>query len=52
MPTQENPDKNSLTDIKRFLGSDGNPVSNTEFSEFWKSLSNEEKDEYKNAELK
>jgi hypothetical protein len=28
-----------------------NPVSMDEFNEFWKSLSDEEKDEFKNTEL-
>lgn len=51
MPTQENPDKNSLTDLKKFLGADGRPVDNTEFTEFWKSLTDEEKAEFKSAKL-
>jgi hypothetical protein len=51
MPTQENPNQNSLTDLKRYLGTDESPVSNAEWVEFWKSLSDEEKAEFRNAEL-
>lgn len=51
MPTQEHPDQNSLTDLKRFLGTPEQPVSNAEWVEFWKSLTDEEKDEFRNAEL-
>lgn len=51
MPTQENPDQNSLTDLKRFLGTSERPVDNAEWVAFWKSLSDEEKEEFRNATL-
>lgn len=52
MPTQENPDQNSILDLKRYLGTPERPVNNTEWIEFWKSLSDEEKDEFRKSELK
>lgn len=52
MPTQENPNENSLTELKRFLGTNERQVDNVEFTEFWKSLTDEEKDEFRNAKLK
>lgn len=52
MPTQESPDQNSLTDLKKFLGTSERPVDNTEWVAFWKSLSDEEKAEFRSAELK
>lgn len=48
MPENEN----GLVDIKRFLETPERPISNAEFSEFWKSLTEEEKDEFRKAELK
>lgn len=44
-------DKNTMMDLKKFLGTEENPVSNTEMAEFWKSLTDEEKEEFKNTEL-
>jgi hypothetical protein len=44
-------EKNSVSDIRRYLSTPDNPVSMEEFTVFWKSLSDEEKDEYKNTEL-
>lgn len=52
MPTQENPDENSLTELKRYLGTNERKVDNVEFTEFWKSLTDEEKLEFRFAELK
>lgn len=43
--------ENSIVDIKKFLSTGENPVSGTEFAEFWKGLTEEEKDEYKNTPL-
>ena len=51
MPTQENPGQNSLTDLKKFLGTPDRPVNNAEWVEFWKSLTEEEKADFRNAEL-
>lgn len=42
---------NSIVEIKKYL-SDGKELLSTEFDEFWKSLTQEEKDEFKRAELK
>lgn len=49
---------NSIADLKRYLSSGTNylgepiePVSMTEFNDFWKSLSDQEKEEFKNTEL-
>lgn len=42
---------NSMTQIREFLSTPEKPVSMAEFSEFWKSLSEDEKNEYKNADL-
>ncbi len=44
--------ENSMQDIRRFLTNSERPVTMAEFSEFWKSLTEEEKAEYKNADLK
>lgn len=52
MPKQENSDQNSLTDLKRFFGTNERQVDNVEFTEFWKSLTDEEKDEFRNAKIK
>lgn len=43
--------KNSIVDIKKYLTTDDMPVSSKEMSDFWNSLSEDEKEEYKNAEL-
>lgn len=44
--------ENSISDIKKYLEVEGMPIQNNEFMEFWKSLSDEEKLEFKNTELK
>jgi hypothetical protein len=44
--------ENSIVDIKRYLSTPENPLSNAEFTEFWNSLTVEEKNEFKRAELK
>lgn len=38
-------------DLKGFFGTEENPVTPKEMTEFWKSLTDEEKDYYKNAKL-
>lgn len=45
-------DKNSIVDIKKFLATPERPVDSKEMTDFWSSLSDEEKEEFKNAELK
>lgn len=44
--------KYSLVDLKKFLSTEDRPVSSSEMQEFWISLSKEEKEEFKNTELK
>lgn len=43
---------NSMSDIKKFLSTPENPVTGKEAIDFWTSLSEEEKEEFRNAELK
>lgn len=43
---------NSLPELMRFLSTPDRPVKSAEFQEFWKELTDEEKDEFKNTELK
>lgn len=43
--------KNSIADLKRYLSTEEQPVSNTEMTEFWQSLTDEEKAEFKDTEL-
>lgn len=44
--------ENSIVEIKKYLSDGGEPLSTKEFHEFWGSLTQEEKDEFKRAELK
>lgn len=44
--------ENSIVEIKKYLSDSGELLSGEEFAEFWKSLTQEEKDEFKRAELK
>lgn len=44
--------ENSIVEIKKYLSDGGESLSTKEFTEFWNSLSEEEKDEFKRAELK
>jgi hypothetical protein len=48
MPEQEN----SISDLKKYLGTPERPVSMQEMNEFWKSLTEEEKEEFKRTPLK
>ena len=41
--------KNSIADLKRYLGTPERPVSNQEMQEFWSSLTDEEKVEFKDT---
>lgn len=44
--------ENSLREIMDFLGSDPqHPLKDGEFSDFWKSLTDEERDEFRKADL-
>jgi hypothetical protein len=47
-----NGEENSITEIMKFFASDPqHPLKEHEFAEFWKSLTNEEKDEFRKADL-
>ena len=41
----------SVTDLKAFFSTPEKPVSPKEMTEFWKSLSEEEKEEFRTADL-
>lgn len=42
---------NSIVEIKKFLSTPDHPVTTSEMSEFWTSLTDEEKEEFRNTEL-
>lgn len=44
-------DLNSITDLKTFFSTPEKPVSLQEIREFYRDLSEDEKDYYKNADL-
>jgi len=44
--------ENSLVEIKQYLSTPENPLSTKEFQEFWSTLTEEEKHEFKTTELK
>lgn len=39
--------ENSINDVRKFLNTPENPITMSEFQEFWQSLTDEEKEEYK-----
>lgn len=43
---------NSIVEIKQYLTTPGDPLASKEFQDFWNSLTQAEKDEFKRAELK
>lgn len=43
---------NSITDLKKYLGTPERPVTMEEFKDFWAACSEAEKEEFKAAELK
>jgi len=43
---------NSLLDLMKFFSTPERPVGSKEMQEFWRDLSEEEKEEFRNAELK
>jgi hypothetical protein len=46
-------DMNSITDIMKFFATDAEPpLGPGEFKEFWQSLSEEEKNEFRKADLR
>lgn len=44
-------EQNSIVQIQKFLSTPDRPVKTAEFSEFWKSLTDAEKLEFKSADL-
>lgn len=42
---------NRIVEIKKYLSTPENPLTTKEFQEFWSELTEEEKDEFKKAEL-
>jgi hypothetical protein len=44
--------ENSIVDLKKFLGTPERPVSMQEMNDFWGSLTDEEKQEFRSAPLK
>lgn len=42
---------NTLLEMMKYLSTEDRPVQSQEFTEFWKTLSVEEKDEFKSAKL-
>lgn len=44
-------EENSISDIRRYFERDAKPMEANEFVVFWKSLTDEEKDEFKKADL-
>lgn len=52
MMSEENPEENSITEIRAFFASDPeHPLKENEFAEFWKSLTEAEKNEFRHADL-
>lgn len=43
--------QNSIVEIQKFLSTPDKPLKTAEFSEFWKSLTEAEKLEFKSADL-
>lgn len=43
--------ENSIKDLMKAFGTEANPIKTSEFTEFWKSLTEAEKVEFKTADL-
>lgn len=43
--------ENSIADIRRFFSENARPLEQNEFVQFWQSLSDADKDEFKKADL-
>lgn len=41
----------NINELKKYLGTDERPVDMQEMNDFWKSLTEDEKKEFKNTEL-
>lgn len=51
MADEKSEDKNSIGDLKKYLSTPERPVSMQEMNEFWQSLTEVEKKEFKNTDL-
>jgi hypothetical protein len=49
--SEEHPGENTISQIREFLTGD-RPLKQGEFVEFWKTLTEEEKHEFRNADLR
>jgi hypothetical protein len=49
--SEEQPEENSISEIRAFL-TGGKELKQGEFVEFWKSLTDEEKHEFRHADLR
>jgi hypothetical protein len=49
--TVEQAEGNSISDIRRFFTEGARPLEQNEFVRFWQHLSDEDKDEFKHADL-
>ena len=53
MPSLENPNENTIPEIRDFFDeTPGMPLKPMEFIEFWRSLSDKERSEFRKANLK
>jgi uncharacterized protein YdaT len=43
--------QNTISEIKKYFEKDAEPISTAEFNEFWKSLSEQEKEEFRTSDL-
>jgi hypothetical protein len=48
----EIPGRNRLPDIKKYLEIDGEALTTAEFTEFWNSCTDEEREEFRTTPLK
>lgn len=44
-------DDNSIADIRRFFSENARPLEQNEFVQFWQHLSDQDKEEFKKADL-
>lgn len=51
MGEQDGKKENSIVDIKKYFSTSGEPLTTKEFTDFWNSCSEEEKDEFRKADL-
>lgn len=49
--TEDNSIRHSLPDLMRFLSTPEHPITSAEFNEFWRSCSDQEREEFRSTEL-